>query len=131
MSHANRVTGKGTLEGAAQLPAPLQGALMAGDDDNPLFLGGLRPPATDITDAMGAAIATGPSLLHCTLLRSPLAAGGNILEKLEQPSVSRNVCSRPPRQLITWMLPLPQARLYCTAHASMTAASLAAGITSP
>ena len=68
VSHANRVTGKGSLEGAAQLPSPLQGALMAGDDDNPLFLGGLRPQTTDITDAMGAAIATGRPLLHCTFI---------------------------------------------------------------
>lgn len=62
VSLASRLTSKATVEAAApsQLPASLQGALMAGEDDNPLFLGGLRPAAASaVTDAMGAAIATG------------------------------------------------------------------------
>ncbi|DBA85444.1 TPA: hypothetical protein ACH3X2_006119 [Trebouxia sp. C0005] len=57
VSRASRVSSKGSVEAAAA--SRLQGAL-AGQDDNPLFLGGIRvPPAENITDAMGAAIATG------------------------------------------------------------------------
>ncbi|DBB16182.1 TPA: hypothetical protein ACH3X3_015178 [Trebouxia sp. C0006] len=57
VSKASRVSSKGSVEAAAA--SRLQGAL-AGQDDNPLFLGGIRvPPAETITDAMGAAIATG------------------------------------------------------------------------
>ena len=57
VSRASRVSSKGSVEAAAA--SRLQGAL-AGQDDNPLFLGGIRvPPAETITDAMGAAIATG------------------------------------------------------------------------
>ena len=49
----------------------LQGAL-AGEDDNPLFLGGIRtPPAETITDAMGAAIATG-ILTYLSALHTPV-----------------------------------------------------------
>ena len=57
VSKASRVSSKGSVEAAAA--SRLQGAL-AGQDDNPLFLGGIQvPPAETITDAMGAAIATG------------------------------------------------------------------------
>ena len=57
VSRASRLSSKATGEAAAS--SRLQGAL-AGEDDNPLFLGGIRvPPAETITDAMGAAIATG------------------------------------------------------------------------
>lgn len=62
VSQAARLTSKATAEAAGpnQMPARLHGALMAGEDDNPLFLGGLRPAAAEaVTDAMGAAIATG------------------------------------------------------------------------
>ena len=60
VSRASRVSSKGSVEAAAA--SRLQGAL-AGQDDNPLFLGGIRvPPAETITDAMGAAIATGTAL---------------------------------------------------------------------
>ena len=57
VSKASRLSSKGNVDAAAA--SRLQGAL-AGDDDNPLFLGGIRvPPAEAITDAMGTAIATG------------------------------------------------------------------------
>lgn len=62
VSRAARLTSRATAEAAVpnQLPTNLQGALMAREDDNPLFLGGLRPTAANaVTDAMGAAIATG------------------------------------------------------------------------
>ena len=61
VSKASRLSSKGTLDAAAA--SRLQGAL-AGDDDNPLFLGGIRvPPAQAITDAMGTAIATGLTVM--------------------------------------------------------------------
>ena len=64
VSKASRLSSKGTLDAAAA--SRLQGAL-AGNDDNPLFLGGIRvPPAEAITDAMGAAIATGPTVMLLT-----------------------------------------------------------------
>ena len=57
VSKASRLSSKGTMEAAAA--SRLQGAL-AGQDATPLFLGGVRvPPAEAITDALGAAIATG------------------------------------------------------------------------
>ena len=69
VSRAARLTSRATAEAAApnQLPTNLQGALMAGEDDNPLFLGGLRATAANaVTDAMGAAIATGlPACFGC------------------------------------------------------------------
>lgn len=64
VSKASRLSSKGTLDAAAA--SRLQGAL-AGDDDNPLFLGGIRvPPAEAITDAMGTAIATGLTVIPVT-----------------------------------------------------------------
>ena len=66
VSRASRLSSKGSVEAAAA--SRLQGAL-AGQDDNPLFLGGLRvPPAQAITDAMGTAIATGTAMLPCISL---------------------------------------------------------------
>ena len=57
VSKASRLSSKVNADAAAA--SRLQGAL-AGEDDNPLFLGGIRvPPAEAITDAMGTAIATG------------------------------------------------------------------------
>ena len=51
-------TGGGEGEAAAAA-SRLQGAL-AGEEHTPFFLGGIRAPAAEaITDAMGAAIATG------------------------------------------------------------------------
>jgi hypothetical protein len=62
VSRASRLSSKASVEAAAA--SRLQGAL-AGQDDNPLFLGGIRvPPAETITDAMGAAIATGIALFR-------------------------------------------------------------------
>ena len=59
VSRASRLSSKANADAAAV--TRLQGAL-AGEDDDPLFLGGIRPPpAETITDAMGAAIATGDS----------------------------------------------------------------------
>ncbi|KAL3131972.1 hypothetical protein ABBQ38_007667 [Trebouxia sp. C0009 RCD-2024] len=57
VSRASRLSSRGNADAVAA--SRLQGAL-AGEDDNPLFLGGIRvPPAEAITDAMGTAIATG------------------------------------------------------------------------
>ena len=57
VARASRLSSKANADAVAA--SRLQGAL-AGEDDDPLFLGGLRPPpAETITDAMGAAIATG------------------------------------------------------------------------
>lgn len=64
VSKASRLSSEGTLDAAAA--SRLQGAL-AEDDDNPLFLGGIRvPPAEAITDAMGTAIATGLTVMLLT-----------------------------------------------------------------
>ena len=53
VARASRLSSKANADAVAA--SRLQGA-----DDDPLFLGGLRPPpAETITDAMGAAIATG------------------------------------------------------------------------
>lgn len=66
VSRASRLSSKVNADAAAA--SRLQGAL-AGEDDNPLFLGGIRvPPAEAITDAMGAAIATGDAafVMYCS-----------------------------------------------------------------
>lgn len=82
VSLATKLTSKNVEAAAAnQLPPNLQGALMAGEDDNPLFLGGLRPGAADaVTDAMGAAIATGvpASLSPCSHMLHPIMATGQL-----------------------------------------------------
>ena len=66
VSKASRLSSKGNVDAVAA--SRLQGAL-AGDDDNPLFLGGIRvPPAEAITHAMGTAIATGPAPMPMTSL---------------------------------------------------------------
>ena len=63
VSKAIRLSSKANADAVAA--SRLQGAL-AGEDDNPLFLGGIRvPPAEAITDAMGTAIATGVQQLQC------------------------------------------------------------------
>lgn len=66
VSKASRLSSKGNADAVAV--SRLQGAL-AGEDDNPLFLGGIRvPPAEAITDAMGTAIATGAAvILYCSI----------------------------------------------------------------
>ena len=64
VSKASRLSSKGNVDAAAA--SRLQGVL-AGDDDNPLFLGGIRVPHVEaITDAMGTAIATGPAPMPVT-----------------------------------------------------------------
>lgn len=85
VSRASRVSSKGSVEAAAA--SCLQGAL-AGQDDNPLFLGGIRvPPAETITDAMGAAIATGTE--HLFSIPKCLFQCRNVISVLETQTQER------------------------------------------